>query len=409
MKSAENIEQRIKQNKSNAEISPPMDRRILADSIAAMKSARPTTDEVHPHPIRRYIMHSKMSKYAAAAVILIAAFLSLTVWNSPISTVYAIEQTIAALHSVRFIHMRQINPQHEEEPMLIWAEFFENGQPKQIRMNLPEWAGSGDGAKEIVWENNAATVWFKKKNGFVRVPEKRMADEILKIVQEQDPKTYVQNLLDAQKNGKVEIQIEQPSDKGKPISVTAIHLPDRASKLVLYVDQSTQLPLSGETYTLKDGDYVLANIGEFYDYNQPIDPAMFTFDNIPDDVMLVDQTKNQIGLIQGTMTNDEVAVEVVRQFWKAIIDKDYAKASQMYEGIPAAKLEQGFGKLENYKIEIVSVGPVRPHPNPKTRGVIVPCTIKMEINGEIAEQTFDRIGVRQVYNQPGRWTIFGGL
>jgi len=377
-----------------------------------MSRLETSSDNVQQKPkptfVRRLVMKNTF-KFAAAAIVLIAALLSLTLLDKTVAPAYALEQTIQACHSVRFIHLRQINPQHKEEPILIWAEFFENGQPKQIRMNLPEWAGSEDGAKEIVWENNAATVWFKKKQGFVRVPEKRMADEILKIVQEQDPKTYVKNLLDAQKNGKVEIQIEQPTDKAEPIRVTAIHLPDRASKLVLYIDQSTQLPLNGETYTLKDGDYVLANIGEFYDYNQPIDPAMFAFDNVPEDIMLVDQTKNQIGLIQGTMTNNEVAIEVVRRFWQAIIDKDYAKASQMYEGIPAAKLEQGFGKLENYKIEIVSVGPVQPHPNPKTRGVIVPCTIKMEVNGEIVEQTFDRIGVRQVYNQPGRWTIFGGL
>jgi len=29
---------------------------------------------------------------------------------------------------------------------------------------------------------------------------------------------------------------------------------------------------------------------EYYDYNQPIDPKMFTMDDIPDDVMRVDQT-----------------------------------------------------------------------------------------------------------------------
>jgi hypothetical protein len=126
--------------------------------------------------------------------------------------------------------------------------------------------------------------------------------------------------------------------------------------------------------------------------------------------MKIDQTTQKVGLPQGAMTNDEVAVEVVRQFWQAMIDKDFAKASQMYEGIPVAMLEKAFADSSKGKLlEIVSVGPVQPHWMPKTGGVNVPCTIKIEKDGQVVEQTFDKIGVRQVRNQPGLWTIFGGL
>jgi hypothetical protein len=41
--------------------------------------------------------------------------------------------------------------------------------------------------------------------------------------------------------------------------------------------------------------------------------------------------------------------------------------------------------------------------------VVVPCIVEIEVNGKTGEQKFDRLGVRQVYNQPGRWTIFGGI
>ena len=279
-------------------------------------SDKPQKQSIHISFIRRIFMKTSV-KFAAAAIVLIAAFLSLTLFNKTVAQAYALEQTIQALHSVRCIHMRQINPQHENEPILVWAEFFENGLPKRIRLNLPEWSEGGkdgDGAKEIVWENNIATAWLKKKNLLLRIPEKKIADRILKIVQEQDPKKVVQHLLDAQKKGKFEIQIEQPSDKAEPIRVTAIHLPGRASKLVVSVDQATQLPLSGETYTLKDGDYILTNIGEFYDYNQPIDPAMFTLDNVPKDVMRINQ-----------ITNDGVAPEGHQE------DRWYIKPGNMIE------------------------------------------------------------------------------
>jgi hypothetical protein len=35
--------------------------------------------------------------------------------------------------------------------------------------------------------------------------------------------------------------------------------------------------------------------------------------------------------------------------------------------------------------------------------------VEIEKDGEKSEMKLDRLGVRQVYNQPGRWTIFGGF
>ena len=306
--------------------------------------------------------------------------------------------------------MRQINPNHEEEPVLIWAEFFGNGQPKAIRLHLPEWKNGEDGAKEIVWKNDIAEVWFKKKNGFLRIRERKMAEQILGIIKEQDPKFLVQALMDKQKRGECEIQIEHPTDKAEPILITSTNLPKKNSKFVLFVDQATQLPLKGETYTLKDGEYVLTTTGEFYDYNQPIDSVIFTFDNLPDDVIRVDQVNQQVGLVQGALTNDEAAVETARQFWQAVIEEDFDKAGQYLEGAPGDFIKKHLmEKLQAKVIEIVSVGPVQPHPNPGTGGVVVPTTLKIEKDGHIQEMNFNRLGVRQVHNQPGRWTVFGGI
>lgn len=368
------------------------------------KTGKPT------HVLRRILM-KKTVKLTAAAVILIAAFLSLTLIDTTVTPAYALEHTIQACHSVCFIHIRQIDPKHEDEPILIWAEFFENGHPKRIRVNLPEWQGEGDGPKEILWEDNAATVWFKEKNGVTRFPEQNIADRILNMVREQDPKTHIQHLLDAQKEGKVEITIDQPSDKAEPICVTAILLPDRTSKYILYVDQSTQLLLTSESYVLADNnDYILTNTIEFCNYNQPIAPAIFAFDNLPEDVLRVDQVNQQIGLVQGDLTDDQAAIETARCFWQAVIEEDFDKAGQYLEGVPGDFIKKHLiEKMQVRIIEIVSVGPVQPHPNPGTRGVIVPTRLKVEKNGQIEEITFNRLGVRQVYNQPGRWTIFGGL
>ena len=54
--------------------------------------------------VRRLIMN-RFSKLAAAAVIIIAAVLAITVLDKSIAPAYAIEQTIEAFKNVRFMHI----------------------------------------------------------------------------------------------------------------------------------------------------------------------------------------------------------------------------------------------------------------------------------------------------------------
>ena len=359
--------------------------------------------------LRRLLM-KRTIKFAAAAVVVIAAVLSLTLFDKTVSKAYALEQTVQACHSVRFIHIRQIQPSHEEDPVMIWAKFFEDGRPQAIRLRLPEWKNGDDGAKEVIWKDHVAEVWLMKKNAVLRVQEERVAQQILVMVQQQDPKHLVQDLMHKEEQGQCVCRINVPPDKSEPITITSVSLPVQNSQLVLYVDQATQLPLRNETYYLKDHAWVLVSTTEFYDYNQPIDPSMFTFDNLPEDVFYMDQVDQPVGFIQGSLTDEEAAVETARRFWQAVIDKEYDTAGRYFEGLPGHIIQQIFReRLPMNVIEIVSVGPAGPHPNPQTGGVIVPCTLKVEKNGQIQEMTFPQLGVRQVYNQPGHWTIFGGL
>jgi hypothetical protein len=123
--------------------------------------------------------------------------------------------------------------------------------------------------------------------------------------------------------------------------------------------------------------------------------------------MRIDQTTQVVGLAQGGLSNEEIATEVAHQFFEALIAKDYDKAGKLLEGIPGKRMQQMFGNIK--VLRIISVGPVAPHPNPRTKGLIVPCVVEIEKDGEISEWKLDQLGVRQVYNQPGRWTIFGGI
>ncbi len=357
--------------------------------------------------IWRMIMKSPITKLAAA-VIIIAVLLAITVQNE---SAYALTHTIKANHTVRYLHIKDISTEHEDEPKEFWVECNEQGKIVNARMHMPEWDSPDDGAKTIVWNQNKVQVYFKKKNLLFIAADKTTADRMLQVVVSCDPRLAVERLYEQQTADKVKIEIDQPFDKSKPIVVTATYLPESPSphrRMVLFVDQATKLVIATESYRLKDGEYQYVGTQEYYDYNQTIEAKMFTLDDeVPADAMRIDQTIQDVGLAQGNLSDEEIAVEVARQFFEALIVEDYAKAGKLLEGIEADKMQEKFGHIKF--VRIISIGPAGPHPNPKTGGLVVLCTVEIEKDGQTSEWKLERLGVRQVFNQPGRWTIFGGI
>ena len=356
----------------------------------------------------RKIMKSRITKVAAAAVIVIAVVLSLTFLEKSVAPAYALEQTIQASHSVHYLHIINTVVSHDE-PMEFWVEFEPSGQLKNMRFNKPAWMDPGDGATVIVWKDNKAKLWVKKKNFLVTIRDKEIAAEVLRRVEQLDPKFAVERLYEKQEQGKAKIEIDEPLDKSKPIIVTATSLKkdddSPFQRIVLFIDQATKLVNIVELYKLEDGEYHKVMTSEYFDYNIPIDAAMFTFSDIPDDVMQLDQTTQEVGLAQGQLTDKEIAAEVIRQFLEALIAQDYAKAGKLFSGVPAERMEKAYGQIRF--IRIISIG--EPVPHSVTGGLYVPCTVEIEENGEISQWQPEHSYVRQVHGQPDRWEIIGGF
>ena len=350
----------------------------------------------------------KIATFATAAVIILIAVFGITVLDTSITSAYALEQTIQANHSVRYLHIKRFDPPHDE-PKAFWVESDEFGQIKNVRWHMPEWNSPPDGPTVGVWKEDKMQVYFERKNIlFIARDKTVIADSMLKLVERHDPRLAVEHLYEQQAQGKAEIEIDEPSDKSESIIVTATYLPESSTpgkREVLFVNQTTKLVTSMEFYRLKDGKYEYTGLMEFYDYNQPIETKIFTLDEVPDDAMRIDQATQEVGLAQGQLSDEEIAVEVVRQFFEALIDQNYAKAGKLMEGIPADRMQKCFGQIKF--LRIVSIGRAAPHPNSKTRGLVVPCTVEIEKDGEISQWKLDRLGVRQVFNQPGRWMVFG--
>ena len=85
--------------------------------------------------IWRIIMKSRITKLAAAAVIIIAVLIGINHFGGSVdiaTPAYALEQTIQASHSVQYLHIRAITPSHEDQPVEFWLEFTQDGQPKNM-------------------------------------------------------------------------------------------------------------------------------------------------------------------------------------------------------------------------------------------------------------------------------------
>jgi len=385
----------------------PQDVEILT-SRAGRQAASPG-----PLTTRRIIMKSPITKLAAAAVIIVAVVLSINVWNKTAPTAYALEQTVQASHSVRYLHIKDFK-KGMEEPKEFWLEFDKQGGVKNIRAHMPEWESPSDGAKVVIWQQGKARIWFKKKKSLLTIKEKRFADHMLAMVQLFDPKLAVPRFSELEKLGLARIEIEERSKETEPVTVTATYSPEckefglLADRTVLFVDRATKLVTSLESYSLaENGEYELMSRTEFYDYNRQIDPTMFVLDDLPSDVVQIDQTTQDIGLEQGELSNEKIAVKVVREFYEALIERDYMKAGRIYGGVPAKAMEERFTDLK--VIRIISIGEPKPHPSPGVGGFMVPCKLEVEKDGIRSAHEPYGPGIRPVHGHPNRWGIHGGV
>lgn len=136
------------------------DERILNDALAVYeKTETKKTAETKPN-IWRIIMKTKITKFAMAAVVIIAVVIGINQFGGSIdgtTSAYAIEQTIQASHSVQYLHVKAFMVSISDEPIENWVEFDTSGQVMNIRLNKPAWMTPTDGETVIIWKNNKAT------------------------------------------------------------------------------------------------------------------------------------------------------------------------------------------------------------------------------------------------------------
>jgi len=401
MNPADNIERSIQDLRFTT--SPAADERILADAAAALEQSTRTTPGPMKPSLWRTIMRSNWTKLAtAAAVIIVVGVLSAITFHQSAKPAYAIEQTIEANRGLRYVHIRMESPTFGSSGEA-WVRLNEQGEMQQFRMDCPD---TEDGPKVVVWQANKAEVWFKRKKSLLTTYSSKLVASFPNMVKAFDPKAVTEALYKAQADGRMTIETKMPTAKGEPITLVATSVPPGERREVYSVDPATLLVTRVERYRKDGAEYKLQSRWHYLEYNQEPDANVFVLD-VPADVMRVDETTQVIGLPKGDLTDEQITVQVVREFFEALIARDYAKAGQLFSGIPAAKMEEMFGKMK--VLRIVSIGEPKPHWIPGVGGMVVPCSVEIEVDGQ--KTVWERKpAVRPVgESQPDRWAIHGGI
>jgi hypothetical protein len=383
-----------------------MDKRILHDTLKLQQELKQTKLAVNQPDIWSTIMKSPITKLVTAAVVIIAVTLSIHIWDKSMPLTYAIEQTIEANNNIRYLHIK-IYASDEKEPREGWLEYDRDGEVTKARINLPAWFSPTDGARVIVWKEDIEQVWNKSKNilGTMKA-NKDTKEQLTAFLRKVDPRLAVKHIYELESQDKVKVEIAEPSDKTEPITMTVTYSLESSTpsqRKVLHIDPVTKLVSSILLYQLKNGEYQYDGTIELDEYNQSTNAQMFDLQNeVPSDVTHIDMTSNDVGMDQRQLSDEEVAVKVVRQFLKCLIAEDYTGAGRLFL-IPAKQLQQQFGRVKF--LRIVSIGPAVPNPELETNGFNVPCTIEIEENGKRITPTLEGIKVQQLRNQPSRWVI----
>jgi ketosteroid isomerase-like protein len=405
MRPNEPIEKRIADLK--AKPSAQLDARVhraIDEALAERKQKEPA-GFLLPNTWRM-IMKTPMTRWTAAGVAVAALVAGLLVFDKAAPSAFGLDQVIAASKGVRFLHIK-MHTVKDQEPIEFWIASDESGHVAKIRNYQPV---TEDGAKLITWTPERTEVWFQTKHGFLTLHDDKLVKGMQDLLEQSQPQLATEKLKEDEKAGKVDLDIQQPADKELPIKIVVTGKKTTGFKRIYLIDQKTDLISSIETYATRKGEEVLLSKMEFLEYNVPIDDKMFSLrDQLPADVSISDQATQVSGVAQGNLSDEQAAAQTAREFFQALIDKDYKKAGLVIGGQLEQYTKTEYGQLN--VTAIVSVGPAILQTNWMKRGYMVPCEVEIthpDGQKSIWKSTpYVRPGDDQ--RHPDHWNITGGI
>ncbi|MFC1634098.1 S8 family serine peptidase [Planctomycetota bacterium] len=353
----------------------------------------------------RIIMKSPLTKLTAAAVMLMAALPFVLFFIRGATPVYALEQTIEANHTIKTIHLRIVEGNQNIENNEFsdcWIKYDDVGLVSNFRCNIYE---EGESHAHAVWNEGVLKIWRPSQNVVIIIRVNDMEKYWEHFAKEYDPKLIFQWLYVSRENAAAQLQINELSENGHSVYVTATHSIDK-TRLELIIDPKTKLVKELSRYRLGEQEDDLETRIEVLAYNEPIDPSMFKLSGISHDALLIDQVDQLVGLEQGHLTNHEIVAKVVRETLEATIAKDYEKVSRLMEGVPGDTIQEFIEEeFDAGLVRVTAIGQPEPHERSGYH-IYVPCEIEVE-NEERGKWTVNIITMTELINyQTGRrWVM----
>ena len=406
MRPRENIEKTIK--KFNVDINTRKDLEIFDELRQLQAKSTQAAPGISAITIWRILMKSRMTKLAAAAAIIIALVVLFQIPDSLLPTAYALQDTIKAYNSIRWLHIRESRTVSQETRTTdIWLGCDEEGNVTRMRFQSDN-VGEPVGSLIIAGDSDRSEAWLARHN--LLLTGYGDSSVLLRYnVSELEPKFLFERLFEQERRGEAIVDVNEPKDKSDLIIVTVTYPQGSRSenwKKVFHIDQADKLVKKIDKFELKGKEFQNFKTIEFFDYNQPIDQKMFTLDgDVSADARVVDLSEVDIGMLQGDMTDEEIAVEITRQFFEVMIAKDFHRAGQLYLGAPDFLVEQAL--MGANVIEVISVGPAYPDPDPDSNAMMSSCKFLAEFEGQYYEVNAMMLRVIRGDKDTNSWLISG--
>ncbi|MHC5061624.1 MAG: hypothetical protein ACYTFK_11150 [Planctomycetota bacterium] len=302
------------------------------------------------------IIKRRVIKIAAAAVIIIAAWLGIVILDRSIPSAYALEQTIKALQSVMTVHVIGTD----------WdGNRFETWDKINPKTGKSEWCCIDETPQgyKIASTPKGSCVWDKEGN-VIRYSNHAIASNDFRYGHIfEDLSNRMKNPSDDEK---ISIYREKDSVTGKDVIV--IWSITKMKDFKIYVNPATKLPIR-TYYDRADNMVQIAKSVDQIFYNVELPEGMFDFE-VPkkwhrDWSLLDDPSK---GLAIGDLTHEQGAIKTAKEYWQAIIENNWDYVDQLR---PVADWKTDYHK--DRPIELIDID--KPRPERGCSGLVTPCII----------------------------------
>jgi hypothetical protein len=349
----------------------------------------------------------RLNKVACAAAVLVILGVLAVLLHRSASPAYALEQTIAAVKDIRYFHFR-FQGGSKEYDKEAWIEYAPEGSLRNVRVNI----GTGDAKSAMVWSRGITQYLRWHSRDLLIFDDQEYTDKVLFFVHRYDPRQAIGYLQQRAQEDGIQVQINQPADGAAPITVAVnydpntflIGRPKPRMRELFEIDPASKLIRRVQVETLAEGRYVNSGVYEYLDYNQPFAPGLFDLkQEAPADVNYSDTTATAMGIEQGSLSDAEVALQLVREFLEAWAAKNYEQAARIHGYTATGEAQSLRDKALQRKniLRVVSIDSPAAPERPLT-GLLVPCTVEYEENGTTRTGRFE---FRVSKSSQNRWRI----